>query len=54
MAYMPPSVGRMTVSFLLIARREAAEEPLTMRMHAERNPRGHFGLVARYQRALPR
>ena len=33
MARMPPSVRKMRVSFLLIAGREAAEEPLTMQSY---------------------
>ena len=45
MAYMPPSVGRMTVSFLLIAGREAAEEPLTMRMNQTLGTLAKLGLL---------
>jgi hypothetical protein len=47
--YIPP-VGRMLVSFLLIAGREAAEEPLTIGIQRTLGTRGNFGLVARYQR----
>jgi hypothetical protein len=38
------------MSFLLIAGREAAEEPLSIRIKSDQDPRGNVTCVARYQR----